>query len=535
MEKNKMLNKQEKLLKNFKITKGVYIASQVLYFLAVIIFASLFIVTLIAKGVQVGDKFVINFGKEVDRFFVYYSIGLAIWMLILIIMSGIFLIKFFHFFKNKLIPSTSILFNFGFIPFIICNSIRSIDYTQGSSITTILSLLIVLGTVIVNGTLSLFITPNTNVSNSVTSISYFQPSRTLKENYTFERIINAFTNFYKKNEDEVIEEIEYVIKEDPIEDVIYEEVVVERPVQKVRVVEEKPTERVVEEKPVQKVVEVEKVVERVIEKEPVKTQPAEEKVIITHREHIIEEPKKQETAPLPTTVLAETSSVKKQETETITPVKKEISVGEKQTIVSVTEFNDYSFSKRKKEWHQKSETNEQGKPCAYCDKKEVMTTVREGNKHVCYTCFIKRPPNTEFTHNLLMFYNDDTLDRRYHLCAISKDDANDADGSVFSIGKEKHTLKQIFQITNTKTLFQAQLKKWEAKAEAGESTSDIEFNDKNYKIPLPEVIAVARCKDSLFNNNKIFVVEFAEYQEPEKPFWMQQKEKAQKEKAKGGK
>lgn len=70
----------------------------------------------------------------------------------------------------------------------------------------------------------------------------------------------------------------------------------------------------------------------------------------------------------------------------------EIAKDKKHEVVSLKEFSDYNYDKRREEWHKKAGYNEKALICSICKDKDNHATVKlENNKHICYTCWIKKP------------------------------------------------------------------------------------------------------------------------------------------------
>ncbi len=73
-------------------------------------------------------------------------------------------------------------------------------------------------------------------------------------------------------------------------------------------------------------------------------------------------------------------------------VSNQISQDKKHVVVSLKEFSDYNYDKRRKEWHEKAGYNDKPVTCSVCHDKDNYATVKlENNNHICYTCWIKKP------------------------------------------------------------------------------------------------------------------------------------------------
>lgn len=89
----------------------------------------------------------------------------------------------------------------------------------------------------------------------------------------------------------------------------------------------------------------------------------------------------------------------KKETKKVTkkPISKkakasDIPEGQKHTIVTIAEFDDYDYDKRRKEWHKKAGHNEKQVVCSRCKDDDNWATIQlEDGKHICYFCWIKKP------------------------------------------------------------------------------------------------------------------------------------------------
>lgn len=74
----------------------------------------------------------------------------------------------------------------------------------------------------------------------------------------------------------------------------------------------------------------------------------------------------------------------------------DIPIGKKHEVVSMKEFEDYDYDKRRKEWHQKAGHNEKQVVCSICKDDDNWASVKlENGKHVCYYCWIKKPETLE--------------------------------------------------------------------------------------------------------------------------------------------
>ena len=90
----------------------------------------------------------------------------------------------------------------------------------------------------------------------------------------------------------------------------------------------------------------------------------------------------------------------KEKPETSTKPKKakasDIPVDKKHEVVSMKEFEDYNYDKRRKEWHKKAGHNEKQEVCSICkDDDNWASVLLENGKHVCYYCWIKKPETLE--------------------------------------------------------------------------------------------------------------------------------------------
>ncbi len=65
---------------------------------------------------------------------------------------------------------------------------------------------------------------------------------------------------------------------------------------------------------------------------------------------------------------------------------------QKHTIVSLSEFDDYNYDQRRKDWHKKAGHNSKRLVCAMCKDNDNWETIQlENGKHICYFCWIKKP------------------------------------------------------------------------------------------------------------------------------------------------
>ena len=73
-----------------------------------------------------------------------------------------------------------------------------------------------------------------------------------------------------------------------------------------------------------------------------------------------------------------------------------IPVGKKHEVVTMKEFHDYDYDRRRKEWHQKAGHNEVQQVCSICkDDDNWASILLDNDKHVCYYCWIKKPETLE--------------------------------------------------------------------------------------------------------------------------------------------
>lgn len=76
---------------------------------------------------------------------------------------------------------------------------------------------------------------------------------------------------------------------------------------------------------------------------------------------------------------------------TIPPKKKhEISKDQKHTIVKLKDANDYNYKRRLSDWLKNAGYNPQDRRCSICHNDCNTSILLENNKHICYTCWIKK-------------------------------------------------------------------------------------------------------------------------------------------------
>lgn len=65
---------------------------------------------------------------------------------------------------------------------------------------------------------------------------------------------------------------------------------------------------------------------------------------------------------------------------------------QKHTIVSLSEFDEYNYDQRRKDWHKKAGHNSKRLVCAMCKDNDNWETIQlENGKHICYFCWVKKP------------------------------------------------------------------------------------------------------------------------------------------------
>ncbi len=100
--------------------------------------------------------------------------------------------------------------------------------------------------------------------------------------------------------------------------------------------------------------------------------------------------------------------VKKEEPKKVEPAKKPepkkepkpkmingISVEQKHTVVTEKEANEYDYEKRLKDWRKKAGYNEKPSKCVKCKDDCWTSILLDSGKHICYTCWIKKPEGSK--------------------------------------------------------------------------------------------------------------------------------------------
>ena len=63
-------------------------------------------------------------------------------------------------------------------------------------------------------------------------------------------------------------------------------------------------------------------------------------------------------------------------------------------VVSLSDYENYNYEKRRKDWHEKAGRYEKQIACSFCKDKDNWETIKlENGKHICYFCWIKKPVN----------------------------------------------------------------------------------------------------------------------------------------------
>ena len=74
------------------------------------------------------------------------------------------------------------------------------------------------------------------------------------------------------------------------------------------------------------------------------------------------------------------------------PEKPEIPKTQKHKIITLKEFDDYNYDKRRKDWHKLAGYNEKQEVCSICKDDDNWTSIKLNNgNHICYFCWIKKP------------------------------------------------------------------------------------------------------------------------------------------------
>lgn len=73
-----------------------------------------------------------------------------------------------------------------------------------------------------------------------------------------------------------------------------------------------------------------------------------------------------------------------------------ISVEQKHTVVTEKEVSNYDYEQRLKDWRKKAGYNEKPHKCVKCKDDNCHTSILlESGRHICYTCWIKKPENSK--------------------------------------------------------------------------------------------------------------------------------------------
>lgn len=79
---------------------------------------------------------------------------------------------------------------------------------------------------------------------------------------------------------------------------------------------------------------------------------------------------------------------------------KDIPIDQKHQIISLSDFGNYNYDTRRKQWHQKAGHNDKQVVCAICKDNDNWATIQLNNgAHVCYFCWVKKP--TEETKKMV--------------------------------------------------------------------------------------------------------------------------------------
>ncbi len=79
--------------------------------------------------------------------------------------------------------------------------------------------------------------------------------------------------------------------------------------------------------------------------------------------------------------------VKKQKTKAAS-----IPTNQKHQVISLKDFGDYDYNKRRKQWHKLAGNNNEQEVCCLCRDDDNWTSVKLDNgNHICYFCWIKKP------------------------------------------------------------------------------------------------------------------------------------------------
>ena len=90
-------------------------------------------------------------------------------------------------------------------------------------------------------------------------------------------------------------------------------------------------------------------------------------------------------------VITNTKEVKKEKPKMVNG----ISTDQKHIVVTTAEFDEYNYQKRLKDWRKKAGYNEKPHTCYKCKEGDCHTSILlENKKHICYTCWIKKPDIT---------------------------------------------------------------------------------------------------------------------------------------------
>ena len=77
------------------------------------------------------------------------------------------------------------------------------------------------------------------------------------------------------------------------------------------------------------------------------------------------------------------------------PAKPEIPKTQKHKVITLKEFDDYNYDKRRKDWHKLAGYNEKQEVCSICKDDDNWTSIKLNNgNHICYFCWIKKPTTT---------------------------------------------------------------------------------------------------------------------------------------------